>query len=338
MNRDILFRIHLLDRYFREVRKDPSRPLLTLEGLSEYHRIPRTTLVKDIRTMRDSFNAPLESTTDNHGRRGWTYTEDAAYLPNLLISEGDLTILCASWGALERRRNSAWGDRVRPLMEKLAEAMGHEFSFDFTAISERIVFRGSGYQDAVDLGIFEQVTSAVLGTHELDMVYCKTLEDGSVAPPERRVVQPRCLVCVDHAWYVVANDPMRNGGARRFALFRMQSAKDTDREFMPNGPFDLDAVLGDSLAIHGGGKVETVEVLFQPSKARYAREQFWHKSEKFSTAEDGRLRLTMQVAVNPEVEARILRYGSDAEVVGPVELRERFVRQARGFGVVYLGR
>jgi hypothetical protein len=51
------------------------------------------------------------------------------------------------------------------------------------------------------------------------------------------VVQPRCLVCVDHAWYVVANDPMRNGAARRFALFRKKSAKDTDREFTPAGPF-----------------------------------------------------------------------------------------------------
>jgi hypothetical protein len=37
---------------------------------------------------------------------------------------------------------------------KLAGAMGHEFSFDFTAISERIVFRGSGFQDGVDLRIF----------------------------------------------------------------------------------------------------------------------------------------------------------------------------------------
>ena len=171
------------------------------------------------------------------------------------------------------------------------------------------------------------MVSATLGEHELEMVYCKTLDDGSVAPPERRVVQPRCLVCVDHAWYVVANDPMRGMKARRFALFRMQSAKDTDREFVPNGPFDLEAVLGDTLAIYGGGPVETVEVLFQPSVARYAREQFWHKSEKFSTAEDGRLRLTMQVAVNPEVEMRILRSGADAEVMGPVELRESFARK-----------
>ena len=335
LTRELLFRIHELDRYFRALRKDPSRPLLPLKELVEHHRIPRSTLVKDLRTMRETFNAPLKFIKE---RGGWGYTEDAAYLPNILISEGDLTVLCASWGALERRRNSGWGDRVRPVMEKLVEAMRQEFSIDFSAISERIVFRGSGYQDAVEIGIFEQVVSAVLGTHELEIVYCKTLDDGSVAPPEVRLVQPRCLVCVDHAWYVVANDPMREGKARRFALFRMQSAKDTDREFVPNGAFDLEEVLGKSRAIHGGGEEATVEVLFQKSVARYAREQFWHKSEKFDTAEDGRLRLRMEVAVNPEVEMRILRYGAQAEVVEPVALRERFEQQARMYGEVYLGK
>src|SRR5689334_16694585 len=74
LNREMLFRIHVLDRYFRAVRKDPSRPLLSLAGLVELHRIPRSTLVADIQTMRESLNAPLEHTTDCHGRRGWIYT------------------------------------------------------------------------------------------------------------------------------------------------------------------------------------------------------------------------------------------------------------------------
>ena len=333
LNREMLFRIHQLDRYFRELRKDPSRPLLSIPQLVEYHRIPKSTLQKDIKTMQETLNAPLAFVSE---RGGWGYTEDAAYLPNILISEGDLTVLCASWGALERRRNSAWGDRVRPLMEKVAEAFGHEFSFDFAAVSERIVFRGSGYQDAVDLGTFEQVASAVLGTHELEFTYSKTLDDGTAAPIEQRLVQPRCLVCVDHAWYVVGNDLMREGDARTFALFRMQSAKDTDRAFTPSANFDLEKVLGDCLSIHCGGPVMPVEVLFQRSVARFASEEFWHKSAKFDTAEDGRLRLQMEVAVNAELEMRILRYGAKAEVVEPMELRERFEKQAREFGEVYL--
>ena len=46
----------------------------------------------------------------------------------------------------------------------------------------------------------------------------------------------------------------------------------------------------------------------------------------------------MRVAVKPELEGRLLRYGWKAEVVEPRELREMFADQARGFGEVYLGK
>jgi hypothetical protein len=95
-------------------------------------------------------------------------------------------------------------------MEKLMNVIGTDLAFDFQTVSERIAFRSSGYQSAIDIATFETVTAAVLGQHELGFTYQKQARSADAPPPqpEMRYVQPRCMVCVDHsAWYLFADDP-----------------------------------------------------------------------------------------------------------------------------------
>jgi hypothetical protein len=46
-------------------------------------------------------------------------------------------------------------------------------------------------------------------------------------------------------------------------------------------------------------------IFFDPEVAGYVQEHFWHATEQFGTADDGRLLLTMTVATNPELEGKI---------------------------------
>jgi hypothetical protein len=81
------------------------------------------------------------------------------------------------------------------------------------------------------------------------------------------------MVCVDHsAWYILADDPAHpDEEPHTFALFRMSDAADTGRKFEPGKPFDIEAILQDSLGIHRGGPKATVELLFDPEVAVYVR-------------------------------------------------------------------
>jgi len=217
-------------------------------------------------------------------------------------------------------------------MEKLMNVLGHDLSFDFKTISERIAFRSSGYHAAIDIATFETVVAAVLSQHELAFTYRKQgrAADGCDAAPERRHVQPRCMVCADHsAWYIFANDPANpDAEPHTFALFRMSEVTDTGRRFEPTKPFDLETALRDSLGIDRSGPVETVELLFDPEVAGYVKEHFWHSTEQFGIADDGRLLLTMRVAVNPELEGKIRKWTPNVEVIGPPELRDAFKQHA----------
>jgi len=115
----------------------------------------------------------------------------------------------------------------------------------------------------------------------------------------------------------------------------MLSASDTGKRFKPAGPFNLDGVLNDSLGIHTGGPVDMVELLFKPAVAGYAQEHFWHDKAEFTVETDGGLRLKMRVALNPELEMKIQRWGSKVEVIGPPELRRKFVGYAREAAEMY---
>ena len=335
LGRELLVRIAILDRYFRDLfdNPDPNVPYLSIAELVPVVRIARSTLVKDLKTLRETFNAPVKFIKE---RGGWGYTEKAAYLPNILISEGDLTILCSSWSALQRRGDAAWAERVRPVMERLMTALHTDISFDFEAVAERIIFRGSGYHEGIDLKVFETVVSAVLGQQEVAFTYRKRMLDGSAPAPERRHVQPRVLVCIDRAWYVVTNDPERDGKQRTFALFRMSEAENTRIAFTPQGHIDLDEVLKHSLGIDTSGDKGHVELRFKPEVAGLAQEEFWHDTQEFTAEADGSVLLEMDVVMNPELERRIQKFGSKVNVLGPQVLREKFIGYAREQQEMYL--
>jgi predicted DNA-binding transcriptional regulator YafY len=127
------------------------------------------------------------------------------------MEEGELFIVAASWGALGGRPGSDLNPKVRKCMEKLLNVLGHDLAFDFKTVSERIAFRSSGYHSAIDVATFETVISAVLSQHEITFTYRKptpATPDAAEPVAATRLVQPRCMVCVDHsAWYILADDP-----------------------------------------------------------------------------------------------------------------------------------
>src|SRR4051812_22689459 len=99
LTRDLLYRINELDKFFREQFNDPNpaRRYLSYQGLKEKFGWGKNTIIRDIATMQLTYAAPLESIKE---RGGWGYTRSVANLPTILMNEGDLTVLCASWGAL----------------------------------------------------------------------------------------------------------------------------------------------------------------------------------------------------------------------------------------------
>ena len=83
------------------------------------------------------------------------------------------------------------------------------------------------------------------------------------------------------------------------------------------------------LGIHTCGEKARVGLRFKKEAADLAREEFWHDTEVFELNPDGRLLLTMDVSLNPELERRIPRHGPGVEALAPTVLRDKFIGYAR---------
>ena len=86
--------------------------------------------------------------------------------------------------------------------------------------------------------------------------------------------------------------------------------------------FDPERVFSDSFGIFLGRPVERVVVRLDPRWATYARTHRWHESQVVRVAGEG-IEVTLRVGVCPELEAWILGFGEQAEVLAPPFLRDR---------------
>lgn len=71
-----------------------------------------------------------------------------------------------------------------------------------------------------------------------------------------------------------------------------------------------------------GGPPEQVVLRFVPDVAPLVRERRWHATERVEPLEDGCVRLSMAVAVAPELREWILGFGGNVVVESPVSLAQ----------------
>jgi hypothetical protein len=96
---------------------------------------------------------------------------------------------------------------------------------------------------------------------------------------------------------------------------------DEDFEYPARTEFDPHQLFADSFGIWLGqdSQVETVELRLHPKWTTHAKSHRWHRKQRVEVV-DGGVKLTVEVKISPEVEAWVLGFGADAEVIRPASL------------------
>ena len=110
---------------------------------------------------------------------------------------------------------------------------------------------------------------------------------------------------------------------RTYKVERIRTSTVTaDRYEIPED-FDPDAWLAHSWGIWSAESgVEEVVLRFDPSVGQRVRESIWHRSQRLTELDDGRIELAVTVAGIVEIRPWILSWGDAVEVVEPPALRE----------------
>jgi len=273
---------------------------------------------RDIEFMRDRLELPIEY---DGSRFGYRYTEEVNAFPTVQITEGEIFALLVAEKALQQYRGTSFERPLLSAIKKMEQSLPDTISLNLADIEQTISFRTRAEQ-ILDLKIFDALAKATAHRRQIEMIYRKP----GRRETEARIVDPYHLANINGEWYLFAYDHARKD-IRTFAPVRIQSVKQTGKNFERPEKFSLEQRLRDSFGVHSGEGEYEVVIQFNARVADLIREKKWHESQQLRELKGGGAELKLKLSSLLEIERWVLSWGGDAKVLKPRELADR-VKQA----------
>jgi predicted DNA-binding transcriptional regulator YafY len=177
--------------------------------------------------------------------------------------------------------------------------------------------------------LLDEVLEAVLRHRVLSLEYTRFS-----GKEERLRVHPLSVVVHDHQLYVVGRGDDGRLHPYRFARISAAEALDETFVYPSRAEYNPEQVFRDSFGIFLNLPARDVELRLDSRWAAYARAHRWHDSQVVEVMKD-HVRVRFHLRLCPELEAWVLGFGEQAEVVAPPELRERIQERALALARVY---
>ena len=317
--------INKTERLFALVLLLQNRPNMTSRDLSEHFGVSRRTIFRDLRTLGES-GVPL------------TYAETGGYeilegyqLPPLMFSAREAATLLVGTGFTKLQPDASLRTDADAVAMKIRGVLPEPVRDYIDRLQERTVL--APFNEARDRGatgdeegLWFELSEAVARQRKVKMTYYVASRDEETV----REVDPLGLVYYSDHWNLIAYDHLRDD-IRNFRLDQIKKLRTRFDTFEPPAGFDLKEHLRER-----GTSPENVrmQVRFRNRAWRWARTQVPADVEQ-ELPQDGWTEVTFEFENVRYVAKWLLRYGTDVEVVGPDELRDEVVRQARAVTEMY---
>ena len=282
----------------------------TVEELSGELGCSKATVHRDLIFLRDVLGAPLayEGTRYHYASEEHSPFE----LPGLWLSADELYALVLTRQVVQGSGEGLLGSSLNAVQGRIERMLGAK-----AANLKRLRVIRHGHRK-VDETVFRAIALAVLERRCVRFRYRARSTDEDT----HRNVHPQRLIHYRDNWYLDGYDDTRNA-LRSFALDRIQSPELSETAAQDVPAEQLDAELTPGYGIFSGTVRAVATIRFSAHAARWAAEERWHSKQEGRFLSDGRFELKVPYANVRELLMDVLRYGPDAEIVGPVALREQ---------------
>lgn len=307
------------ERLFNIILLLQQRPSMTSRDLAEHFGVSRRTIFRDLRSLTDS-GVPL-----TYGDDGGYEILDGYQLPPLMLTarEAATLLMGAEFMKLQSDRSlRSDADRVDL---KIREVLPGPIADYIERIKQRTVLdpywrhRAPATDDSSD-GKWYELSQAVADQRSIMMEY-HVMSRGEVM---KRRVDPLALVYYTDHWNLIGYDHLRDD-LRNFRLDHILSLHVLSAGFERPADFDLTTYLEEKGApAHG----DPITIRFAGDSYRWARPSIPAMIDEEEASDDGVV-VTFRFENLDYIASWVLRFGADAKVVGPAELRERVCEAAR---------
>jgi len=317
------------ERFYRIDRLLRASPITPFVKLQEALGVSRAQLKRDLAYMRERFNAPIEYDRDANGYKFGRPLAGPRYeLPGLWFSAEDTHALLTMVQVLKGLDSEVLGQHVAPFLERLRAILGAG-DHSWKEVENRIRLIPIGRR-APEAGHFGVVAGALMRRRRLHVKHFNRVS-GAVT---ERDLSPQSLVYYRDNWYLDAWCHLRND-LRSFSVDAFREAAMLDERAKEVAKSDLEEYLSSGYGIFAGRKVEWATIRFTSLAARWVSAQRWHSKQRSRREEDGSYVLELPYANDQELLMDVLKYGPEAEVLGPPALRERAAQQLREAAAKY---
>lgn len=196
---------------------------------------------------------------------------------------------------------------------------------DFRDVERKFVFMSQGGEVSLPEkdAQLEELIGALIEQQPVRIDY----EDFTSVVRSRRV-EPLSLAVYKHQLYLIGRE--RNGALRSFRFSRIRNAETDGRPFKypSKAEYDPEQVFAQSFGIFmkEDQVVEHVELKLDSRWSAHVKSHRWHRSQR-AVVSGGEVHIHLDVCVCPEVEAWVLSFGEEAEILQPQWLRDKMTKR-----------
>ncbi|MCX7553791.1 WYL domain-containing protein [Marinicella sp. S1101] len=303
-------RIYLLDSILKQ-RRSP----ISVDALKERLECSQATVYRIIATMRDEFNAPIET-----NEQGVFYPRDAAFdLPGIRLSAEETQGLLMAAHLLEDLQS----DSLQKPMQRIIENIDKVLSQKGIA-NRRLIQIIPALSRQPKAAVFQAIMSALQADKKLKISY-KTRGKNEIT---ERLVSPQRLTSYRNAWYLDAWCHLRED-IRLFALEQIQAISPDIEQSKKLSPEQLRSHYADSYGIFSGQMKSTAVIKINTTQAPWTVFEHWHSKQQMSRIDDEHMLLKIPYNDPRELIADVMRLGTAAQITEPPQLQQLITQELK---------
>lgn len=334
-NSHALIRYHVIDRCLQQRGQRWTWRELAAEcgaaireyGTGDESDPAERTIKKDIADMRSSklgYSAPIE-----YDRRegSYRYADPSYSIDKIPLGTEDMAQLQQALTILRQFQGFGQVAGVEEIVARLAQAL------HYRQPAARTVVQLESNEHLKGLHWLAPLFEATDRQQCLQVLYQSFREDA----PLRRIVSPYLLKEFNNRWFLIGWEHEKRM-LYTLALDRIQQVEPAlMKSFYQLPSWDAEAryrhLIG--VTVPEDGTVEEVCIAATPMRARYLQTKPLHASQQLLEQTDEYTVFCYTLILNYELEALLLSFGEEVEVLAPAALRERVAAQARAMVEVY---
>ena len=257
------------------------------------------------------------------GKNLWSVLDSARHNIPIPLSMTELMALYFSRGLMTVLKDTVFYESLESFFRKIKATLPDETTRYLDRIEESFEVGSKPYKQYSKLrDSIDRISEATIHRKIIEIDYYTM----SRKEETRRKVAPYKIWFFDGAFYLVGNCGLRED-IRIFALDRIKSLKLTDETFEMPEDFKVEDFMQTSFGVFHG-EPQTVRIRFAAEVAGYIGEKIWHKTQKIEPQKDGSIIFEAEVAGTEEIKFWLMTWGSRAEVLEPVALRDEMLAEA----------